>query len=160
MLTRAELHDQSKLESPEVEAFTEYTPKLKDCTYGSDEYKGYLEAIKPALDHHYANNRHHPEHWPEKESSEADLLEKHLATLDKEIQPELYAVLEDQIKSLRSSLNNMNLLDLVEMAADWLAASERHSDGNIRKSIKINSKRFDMGIQMINIFENTIEVFK
>ena len=63
LLRRGELHDQSKLEAPEVAAFTEYTPKLAECTYGSEEYKSYLVAIKPALDHHYANNSHHPEHW-------------------------------------------------------------------------------------------------
>ena len=68
LLKRGELHDQTKLESPEVEAFTEYTPKLAECTYGSDEYKGFLDAIKPALSHHYAHNRHHPEH-PEPEGN-------------------------------------------------------------------------------------------
>ena len=26
--------------------------------------KSFLEALKPALDIHYANNRHHPEHFP------------------------------------------------------------------------------------------------
>ncbi|MBQ7845480.1 MAG: hypothetical protein IJ392_04940 [Clostridia bacterium] len=31
--------------------------------YGSDEYKESLKALKPALDHHYANSRHHPEHF-------------------------------------------------------------------------------------------------
>ena len=31
-------------------------------TYGSDEYKACLTEMKPALDHHYAANRHHPEH--------------------------------------------------------------------------------------------------
>lgn len=56
-------HDRSKLDHPEVEIFTEFTPKLADTTYGSDEYKGYLKAMKPALDHHYANHRHHPEFW-------------------------------------------------------------------------------------------------
>lgn len=43
LLSRGELHDQTKLESPEVEAFTEYTPRLATCTYGSDEYKQYLK---------------------------------------------------------------------------------------------------------------------
>lgn len=62
LLMRGELHDQSKLESPEVEAFTEFTPKLATSEYGSEEYKGYLAAMKPALDHHYAKNPHHPEH--------------------------------------------------------------------------------------------------
>jgi hypothetical protein len=55
-------HDQSKLEEPEVEIFDEFTPKLRESTYGSDEYKGYLGQMQVALRHHYAANRHHPEH--------------------------------------------------------------------------------------------------
>ncbi|MBC2712660.1 MAG: hypothetical protein HGJ94_17235 [Desulfosarcina sp.] len=58
-------HDDSKLQDPELEHFTRLTPKLKHSTYMSDEYKGFLELLKPALDHHYKNNRHHPEHFPE-----------------------------------------------------------------------------------------------
>lgn len=62
---RGSVHDQSKLTDPEKALFDEYTPKLKDCTYGSDEYKAFLAGLKPALDHHYANNSHHPEHYSE-----------------------------------------------------------------------------------------------
>lgn len=61
--TRGVKHDASKLESPEVELFTQYTPKLATTTYGSEEYQSHLEGLKPALDHHYASNRHHPEHF-------------------------------------------------------------------------------------------------
>jgi len=121
LLRRGELHDQTKLESPEVEAFVEYTPKLATCTYGSDEYRGYLAAIKPALDHHYAHNRHHPEHH-------------------------------------KNGANDMNLLDIVEMLCDWKAASERHNDGNIRKSIEINANRFGLSPQLVKILENTADV--
>jgi len=63
LLTRGEQHDQSKLESPEIELFNKYTPLLKDLKYDSPEYKESLKNLKPALDHHYANNRHHPEHF-------------------------------------------------------------------------------------------------
>ena len=56
-------HDASKLESPEVEVFAEYTPKLNSTTFGSEEYYQNLEGMKSALDHHYASNRHHPEHF-------------------------------------------------------------------------------------------------
>lgn len=56
-------HDSSKLNSPEKELFDKYTPKLKGCTYGSDEYHRYLKELKVALDHHYAHNSHHPEHY-------------------------------------------------------------------------------------------------
>lgn len=65
LLTRAQQHDRSKLEPPEKEAFDEFTPKLAGSTYGSGEYKRFLAAMKPALDHHYAKNRHHPEFFGE-----------------------------------------------------------------------------------------------
>ena len=55
-------HDQSKLRPPEVDTFTKYTPRLKEAEYGSDLYKQFLAEMKPALDHHYQNNSHHPEH--------------------------------------------------------------------------------------------------
>lgn len=59
---RATIHDLSKLKSPEFEIFKEYAPKLKYFNFGSDEYKQCLADMKPALDHHYANNSHHPEY--------------------------------------------------------------------------------------------------
>ena len=63
LMHRQSRHDQTKLQSPEVEIFEEFTSKLRDCTYGSVEYKGYLKAMNVALEHHYLNNRHHPEHF-------------------------------------------------------------------------------------------------
>ena len=36
LIRRANVHDNSKLESPEKEFFDEYTPKLAGSTYGSD----------------------------------------------------------------------------------------------------------------------------
>ena len=121
LLRRGELHDQTKLEPPELEAFVRYTPKLAGCTYGSDEYNALLKELKPALDHHYANSRHHPEHH-------------------------------------KCGITDMTLLDLVEMLCDWKAASERHNDGNIRKSIEVNARRFDMSPQLQYIFENTADL--
>lgn len=56
-------HDASKLQDPERELFELYTPKLRGCEYGSDEYRQFLVEMKPALDHHYAVSRHHPEHF-------------------------------------------------------------------------------------------------
>ena len=59
---RGKLHDQSKLESPEKEAYDLLTPRLAGLTYGSDEYRATLRDMKPAIAHHYAHNSHHPEH--------------------------------------------------------------------------------------------------
>lgn len=119
LMHRQERHDQTKLCSPEVEAFTEYTDKLKSLSYGSAEYNACKAAMKPALDHHYANNRHHPEHF-------------------------------------KNGINDMTLIDLIEMLCDWKASSERHTDGNIRKSIEVNGNRFNMTPQLVKIFENTV----
>ena len=63
LTTRGVEHDATKLESPEVELFAENTPKLAGLTYGSEEYKQSLEDLNVALQHHYAKNRHHPEHF-------------------------------------------------------------------------------------------------
>jgi hypothetical protein len=116
---RQDAHDTSKLESPEAETFEEYTAKLKGSTYGSDEYKRFLAEMKPALDHHYAHNSHHPEHWPD-------------------------------------GIRGMSLLDLIEMLLDWKAATERHADGNILKSIEINQKRFGYSDDLKMVFLNTV----
>jgi hypothetical protein len=61
---RAICRDASKLEDPEKELFDKWTPMLKELEYGSEEYKAALEKLGPALQHHYAKNSHHPEHYP------------------------------------------------------------------------------------------------
>lgn len=63
LIDRQEHHDQSKLQPPESDIFEIYTPKLRGITYGSEEYRQCLGEMKPALDHHNAVNRHHPEHF-------------------------------------------------------------------------------------------------
>lgn len=59
---RGQEHDQSKLQPPEVDIFEEYTPKLRNCTYGSEEYQQIMAKMQEGLKHHYRYNRHHPEH--------------------------------------------------------------------------------------------------
>jgi hypothetical protein len=119
LMDRAVNHDNSKLENFEVDIFTKYTPKLASCTYGSDEYKQFLKEMKPALDHHYENNRHHPEY--------------HI-----------------------NGIKDMDLVDLIEMMCDWKAASLRHNNGDIYKSIELNQNRFGYGDELKQIFENTV----
>ena len=124
---RSLAHDKSKLSSIEKATFDEFTPKLKNSTYGSDEYKGFLKAMKPALDHHYANNPHHPEHFYTGDDP-ADVI-----------------------------FERMGLVDIVEMLLDWKAASTRHTDGDIKKSILLNQVRFGYSDTWVKIFNNTID---
>ncbi len=118
LTSRGVNHDAAKLEPPEVELFAEYTPRLATMEYNSEEYKQCLAGLKPALDHHYATYRHHPEHFA-------------------------------------NGINDMNLIDLVEMLADWKAASERQQNGNLLTSIEVNAARFKMTDQLKQILLNT-----
>jgi hypothetical protein len=121
--TRGAWHDDSKMKSPELDIFNEYTPKLRGMTYGSDEYKDCLDSMRPALEHHYKENRHHPEHF---ENDVAD----------------------------------MNLIDVVEMFCDWLAATKRHADGDIFKSIELNARRFGYDKLFKDVLINTARHFE
>ena len=56
-------HDKSKLIEPERSGFQAITERLKDLTYGTDEYRAALREQKPTIAHHYAENDHHPEHF-------------------------------------------------------------------------------------------------
>lgn len=63
LLERARIHDESKLSEPEATGFATVGVRLKDVTYGSEEYKAALRDLAPTIKHHYEHNRHHPEFW-------------------------------------------------------------------------------------------------
>jgi len=119
LIGRATKHDRTKVELPEAEGFAVHTETLRGLTYGSEEYKQAIAALGPTLDHHYAKNPHHPEHWPE-------------------------------------GVDDMDLIDMIEMVCDWKAATERHANGNIVKSIEHNANRFKMSPQLTRIISNTV----
>jgi hypothetical protein len=123
LIDRSVRHDRSKTEDPELATFNEFTPKLRDSTYGSEEYRGYLTAMQAGLKHHYAHNRHHPEHFAD-------------------------------------GIDGMTLVDLVEMLADWRAATERHADGSLVKSLSIQKDRFGISDQLAAILWNTAREFR
>ena len=50
----------------------------------------------------------------------------------------------------------MSLLDMIEMIVDWKAASERHTDGDVRRSVEINADRFGYTDDYRDIFLGTI----
>jgi len=120
MTDRGINHDASKLESPEVDLFAKYTKILSSLEYDSDEYKASLEALKPALDHHYATNRHHPEHFANgiNDMTLIDIVE----------------MLCDW-KAATHRMNNGNLLKSIEQNAERF-----HIEGQL-KEILINTAR-------------------
>ena len=115
---RAIVHDASKLEEPEKPMFDTFTPRLRGSTYGSPEYKEFLEAMDEGLRHHYAVNRHHPEHFD-------------------------------------NGFAGMNLIDVIEMLADWKAATLRLENGDLEESITLNAHRFGYGGAFAQLLRNT-----
>lgn len=141
IIRRGRIHDSSKFFTPEKEIFDEYTPKLKDLAYGSEEYKECLENMKVALDHHYANNDHHPEYF----------------SLN-------YKSRDGKGTPVYDGLSGMNLFQLVEMFCDWLAAVQRHDDGKelyqkIYDSIYFNQDRFGYSDELTTILINTANAY-
>lgn len=119
---RAWLHDQSKLVSPEVEAFDVISERLHGSTYGGPEYQATMDEFREQLDHHVMQNAHHPE-------------------------------------AHAGGIQGMSLIDLLEMTCDWMAASRRHADGDVMRSIReVNMARFGFGPELAGILENTVTV--
>lgn len=54
-------------------------------------------------------------------------------------------------------INGMDLFDVMEMLADWRAATERSKGGDIRKSLEIAAERQGISKQLKSILSNTIE---
>lgn len=63
MQGRAQLHDASKLAQPEKAGYDALAANLKDVVYGSDDYRAVLKEAEETIQHHYAVNSHHPEHY-------------------------------------------------------------------------------------------------
>lgn len=54
-------------------------------------------------------------------------------------------------------INGMDLFDLIELIADWKASSHRQNDGNLICSLAHNKKKYNIGDQLFEILENTVE---
>ncbi|MFC4639810.1 DUF5662 family protein [Deinococcus hohokamensis] len=59
-----------------------------------------------------------------------------------------------------NGIEGMDLLDLLEMICDWMAATKRHATGDIRKSIQLNAERFGYGEEITRLLLNTVPVLE
>lgn len=58
-----------------------------------------------------------------------------------------------------NGVDGMSLFDVMEMLCDWKAATERMNDGDINRSLEINTARFSLSPQLVSILKNTIQEF-
>lgn len=123
LIKRAWVHDFSKYSKDEAPYFAA-AANTKDVVYGSEEYKRDVEVnLKPALEHHYKLNSHHPQHF-------------------------------------ENGIKEMNPLDKIEMLVDWKASTLRNKDGDIRKSLELNRKRYKYTVQEMKNFEKFYKEIK
>lgn len=123
LLDRSIRHDLSKTREPERAVYDEVVPQLRGTTYGTAEHRALVDTMGEGLRHHYAHNRHHPEHFAD-------------------------------------GINGMTLVDLLEMLADWKAATERTAQhGDLADSLAINGERFGIAPQLMDILANTARHF-
>lgn len=66
LMRRGMMHDVSKFNIIELAPLDEVQRLIDEhgpAPYGSEEYTRRTEILKPMLEHHYAENDHHPEHY-------------------------------------------------------------------------------------------------
>jgi hypothetical protein len=117
---RGESHDRSKLQEFEFDAFVSTREQFKKANYGTPEYQACVDAIRPAVEHHYRNNRHHTDFHA-------------------------------------NGVNNMTLIDVVEMIADWKAASRRSPDKKFVDTLDFAKNKYKIDDQLFGIIENTLK---
>lgn len=177
LVGRGHRHDASKLVEPEVATFDRVTTQLRSLTYGSPEYEAARAEMGPALDHHYAVNDHHPEHFPPPVRHEVEVREEPafhpsgdeyataIATCDQcdwtdkgdgdDVRDA--AALHERETFEPGGIHAMNLIQLLEMLCDWIAATRRHDDGDIHASIEKNAARFHYGEELEQFLHNSVD---
>jgi len=115
---RAVEHDNSKFGDGEFAEYARQQPMYSKARYGTPEYEACMQAIKPAIEHHYQANSHHPEHFP-------------------------------------NGVNDMNLLDVLEMVCDWMAAAKRVPGDTLK--LDAMRQRFNIDEQLFSIIQHTVE---
>lgn len=68
-----------------------------------------------------------------------------------------YAMHRHHPEHFPDGIGGMTLIDLIEMLADWKAASERERDSNLRDGLAVNIERFEISQQLADILSNTIK---
>lgn len=136
IMWRIPVHDISKLEGMEKEAFDIATPKLAETEYGSEEYRTALKEIRPAIQQHYSLNSHHPEHY-ENGIDGMNLFDLIEMLCD-------WKAASERVKQPRAE------------AVDGERSGESAS---IIHSLEHNAERFDISPQLLSILYNTVRKF-
>ena len=132
LLDRAVKHDASKLEEPERSHYIDpvYALNTEEVPYGSERYKELCKQMGPGWDHHKFANDHHIEFF------------------------ESYSV-----QTLNDPMRALDLFALIEMLADWIAASRRRGNDSA-EALKFMEKKHPVDEQLAAIIRNTLAMME
>lgn len=133
LLDRATNHDASKLEEPERSNYIGpvYALNVEDnVEYGSEKYKELTAQMGIGWEHHKNVNDHHIEYF----------------------EPYSVQTLNDPIKA-------MDAFALLEMLADWVAASKRKNN-DPSMAIKFLKDKYQLDEQLESIIRNTLPLME
>lgn len=68
-----------------------------------------------------------------------------------------YEVNDHHPEHFDGGIHDMDLIQLIEMLCDWKAATLRHENGDLGRSIAQNAKRFDMSEDMEQLLLRTAD---
>lgn len=123
LVERAKVHDNSKMEEPELSLGIKMSRELTGIEYGTPEYFSIMEKYSDLKGAHYDKNSHHPEHYG-------------------------------------NGINGMNLLDVVEMVSDWMAAMQQKNPSITREEalegVEFNINRFEIDGALADVIRNSV----
>jgi hypothetical protein len=140
ILERGEVHDNSKLESPEMAPYIYVTwnYKLKDEGKTPEFKKEIEDQMHEATNHHVKTNSHHPEYFDEN----VEINKKN----------------RDSKPDKMTDATTMPILDIGEMCCDWCAMSKEKNENtpinwakkNINKRWKFTEEQEDLIYKILN----------
>lgn len=126
---RAQVHDESKFDPIEMDILQKVGElnRREPAPFGTPEYDARKATMGPMLEHHYAANDHHPEHYEFERGG-----------------------------SFVNGVAGMNLMALVEMFANWAAAAaDRDPDGTM--NLTFACQKYEIPPMLESVFRNTAD---
>jgi hypothetical protein len=132
MLARAVSHDKSKLKEPERSHYVGpvYALNTEAVPYGSERYKELTAQMGAGWDHHKSVNDHHIEFF-----------------------------VPFSVQTLNDPVRAMDLFALLEMLADWIAASQRRGNAPVQ-ALAIMKRKYPIDEQLEAIIRNTLALME
>lgn len=132
LLDRAVKHDASKLQEPERSYYIDpvYALNTEEVPYGSARYQELTKQMGQGWDHHKLTNDHHIEFF-----------------------------IPYSVQTLNDPIRALDLFALIEMLADWIAASRRR-DNNSAMALDYMKKKYPVDEQLEAIILNTLAMME